>query len=127
MSGDPQYDARDRAALRLYAAYLDISADRLPWMFKQRYPLATLENWRRVADEAAGVRVPRIEPPRPPRAAPKPKVIPAKTQQSRGTVEIVAPALPAVSAKVFCEQCDRLVDQTKAATCASRFCKAKAA
>ena len=103
---------RDAFALRLYAAYLDIAAERLPEFNRMRFPDRTLADWQRVADEALVVREPkRIELVKP--AEPVKRTV---GRPQRATI-MVEP--------IWCGQCDRRVPVPQVKLCESRFCSAK--
>lgn len=123
MNSPPHYSMRERAAIRLYAAFLDASADDLPSLFKSRISDKSLEAWLRVLDVAGGVKDLREGPVRPdmfPRHAPKkvsthpPKLVLSPKEEA-----------PKPGAKTWCEQCDRGVMMSEAKACTSKFCKVK--
>ena len=103
----------DTLALRLYAAYLDIAAERIPEFCLMAFPDRTIADWGRVADEALGVRQPR--PIAPARPAEKPKRSAGRPKRATITCE-----------PIWCAQCDRRVPVPQIKLCGSQFCSAKA-
>ena len=112
---------RDAFALRLYAAYVDIAEERIPEFNRMRFPERTMADWRRVADEALGVREPKhIVPIKAAEPAPAP-VVPISTKRLPGR-----PPRAIINVEpIWCGQCDRRVPVPQVKLCQSQFCSAK--
>lgn len=84
-----------------------------------------MDEWRRVADEALGVREPKVIELRKVRApeleALPPAIKLAPLPAPRKAVPVLIPSEP-----IWCGQCDRRVPAAQVAACKSQFCKVKA-
>lgn len=120
MKPAPHYSMRERAAIRLAAAFQDLPARDLPGMLASTMPGDKLAAWLRVLDVATGVRDLREGQPSP-------------DQFQRETAKIKPPSKalwsvepqppPPPNAMVWCEQCDRRVTNAEAKSCRSLYCK----
>lgn len=140
MTAPLSYNERERFALRLYAAFLDVSEERLPELFKSRFSDSTIAQWCRVAEVALGLRTLRSEAEEA-RIGRAERELAEAAKARRDATPCVAdkPASPSRKARttppasiarnepVWCGQCEQRVAPTKAEACGSRFCKAKVA
>ena len=111
---------RERAAIRLYAAFLDAPAAALPGMLASSMSSQSLEAWLRVLDVGAGIRDLRRGDPKPDQF--KPPAI--KVKPPAKVVRSIVARAPTPTDMTFCNQCDRRVTNAEGKACRKAFCKA---